>query len=254
MAVAAPDAEPAPDAGRSANLIELCRVTKTYRKGGAVISVLDRVNLRIPAGRFLSVVGPSGSGKSTLLHLLGGLDTADSGEVRVAGARLSEMSERDRTVWRSRSVGFVFQQYHLIPVLTAGENVDLPLRLFRMDRRERRRRVAHVLDLVDLSDRCGHRPAQLSGGQEQRVAIARAVVTDPPLILADEPTGDLDADSAAQVMGLLALLSREMGKTIVMVTHDPRAAAFSSQRHRLDRGTLQELPPADDGFGNGRPA
>ncbi len=224
-------------------LVALVGVTKTYQKGGAVISVLDRLNLSMPAGQFLSVVGPSGTGKSTLLHLLGGLDTADAGDVQVAGENLNEMSEARRTVWRSRNVGFVFQQYHLIPVLTAAENIDLPLRLFRMDRRERRRRVELALDLVGLADRAAHRPGQLSGGQEQRVAIARAVITDPALILADEPTGDLDVDSAVQVMGLLSLLSREMGKTIVMVTHDTRAAAFSTRSCRLDNGKLEELPP-----------
>ena len=225
-------------------LVALSGVTKTYRKGGAVISVLDRLDLSMPAGQFLSVVGPSGTGKSTLLHLLGGLDTVDAGDVQVAGENLNEMSEARRTVWRSRNVGFVFQQYHLIPVLTAAENIDLPLRLFRMDRRERRRRVELALDLVGLADRASHRPGQLSGGQEQRVAIARAVITDPALILADEPTGDLDVDSAVQVMELLSLLSREMGKTIVMVTHDARAAAFSTRSCRLDDGKLEDLPPA----------
>ncbi|MCH8805698.1 MAG: ABC transporter ATP-binding protein [Planctomycetes bacterium] len=219
-------------------LIELVDVCKSYRKGKIRINVLSNLDLTIERGRFISLLGPSGSGKSTLLNLLGGLDTADSGVVRVAGDDLTQLSEEQRTTWRSRNVGFVFQQYHLIPVLSAAENVEMPLRLFRMGRRERRRRVALALDLVGLADRAAHRPGQLSSGQEQRVAIARAFITDPKLILADEPTGDLDAENAEQITELLGVLSREIGKTIVMVTHDPRAAACASRELHLDKGVL----------------
>ena len=217
--------------------IRLMRVHKSYCKGRLRVPVLDDLTLSIPSGEFAGMLGPSGSGKTTLLNLIGGLDVVDSGQVFVAGQSLSRMNEAGRTRWRRRHVGFVFQQHHLIPVLTAAENVELPLRLFRMTRRERRRRAAVALDIVGLTDRATHRPAQLSGGQEQRVAIARAVITDPPLLLADEPTGDLDSDSAEQIMTLLSQLNQVLNKTIVMVTHDPRAMSYCS-----DVIDLQERP------------
>jgi putative ABC transport system ATP-binding protein len=183
-------------------------------------------------------MGPSGSGKSTLLHLIGGLDSPTSGSIRVGNSHLETMSERQRTAWRSRNVGFIFQMYHLVPVLTAAQNVELPLLLFKMPSNERHKRVTTALDIVGLSDRMDHRPNQLSGGQEQRVAIARAIVTDPQLILADEPTGDLDAKTSEEILGLLNVLNGEFGKTIVMVTHDPRAAAHGQRTLHLDKGAL----------------
>jgi len=230
----------------SAADIELVDLHKHYRKGRIDIPALDGLSLTIDAGSFVAIMGPSGSGKSTLLHLIGGLDSADSGLIRVGEHRLDRMSERELTAWRSRHVGFIFQMYHLVPVLTAAQNVELPLLLFRMPARERRRRVATALEVVGLADRMDHRPNQLSGGQEQRVAIARAIVTDPDVILADEPTGDLDARTSQEILQLLSLLNAEFGKTIVMVTHDPRAAAFGQRVLHLDKGVLDrdELNPA----------
>ncbi len=230
----------------SAADIELVDLHKHYRKGRIDIPALDGLSLTIDAGSFVAIMGPSGSGKSTLLHLIGGLDSADSGIIRVGEYRLDQMSERELTAWRSRHVGFIFQMYHLVPVLTAAQNVELPLLLFRMPARERRRRVATALEVVGLADRMDHRPNQLSGGQEQRVAIARAIVTDPDVILADEPTGDLDARTSQEILQLLSLLNAEFGKTIVMVTHDPRAAAFGQRILHLDKGVLDrdELNPA----------
>ena len=188
-------------------------------------------------------MGPSGSGKSTLLHLVGGLDAPTSGAVRVGEAQLESMSERGLTEWRSRHVGFIFQMYHLVPVLTAAQNVELPLLLFKMGGEERRRRVETALEVVGLADRTDHRPNQLSGGQEQRVAIARAIVTDPDVILADEPTGDLDAKTSTEILRLLSLLNEDFGKTIVMVTHDPRAAAYAHRILHLDKGVLDRDEP-----------
>ncbi len=230
----------------SAADIELVDLHKHYRKGRIDIPALDGLSLTIDAGSFVAIMGPSGSGKSTLLHLIGGLDSADRGVIRVGEHRLDQMSERELTAWRSRHVGFIFQMYHLVPVLTAAQNVELPLLLFRMPARERRRRVATALEVVGLADRMDHRPNQLSGGQEQRVAIARAIVTDPDVILADEPTGDLDARTSQEILQLLSLLNAEFGKTIVMVTHDPRAAAFGQRILHLDKGVLDrdELNPA----------
>ncbi len=222
----------------SAADIELVDLHKHYRKGRIDIPALDGLSLTIDAGSFVAIMGPSGSGKSTLLHLIGGLDSADSGIIRVGEYRLDRMSERQLTAWRSRHVGFIFQMYHLVPVLTAAQNVELPLLLFRMPARERRKRVATALEVVGLADRMDHRPNQLSGGQEQRVAIARAIVTDPDVILADEPTGDLDARTSQEILQLLSLLNAEFGKTIVMVTHDPRAAAFGQRILHLDKGVL----------------
>jgi putative ABC transport system ATP-binding protein len=218
--------------------IELRQVRKVYYKERIEIPVLERLDLEVAAGEFVVLMGPSGSGKSTLLHLIGGLDTPTAGTVRVGDSHLESMSERQLTAWRSRNVGFIFQMYHLVPVLTAAQNVELPLLLFRMSAAERRKRVATALNVVGLTDRTDHRPNQLSGGQEQRVAIARAIVTDPRLILADEPTGDLDARTSEEILGLLNVLNTEFGKTILMVTHDPRAAAHGRRRLHLDKGAL----------------
>jgi putative ABC transport system ATP-binding protein len=218
--------------------IDLKDIHKVYRKGRIDIPVLNGLNLDVAAGEFVVLMGPSGSGKSTLLHLIGGLDLPTSGSVRVGGAELHRMSERDLTAWRSRHVGFIFQMYHLVPVLTAAQNIELPLLLFKMSARERRERVFTALSVVGLSDRMDHRPNQLSGGQEQRVAIARAIVTDPDVILADEPTGDLDATTSEEILNLVSLLNAEFGKTIVMVTHDPRAAAHGQRILHLDKGAF----------------
>lgn len=218
--------------------IELKGVRKVYHKERIEIPVLEGLNLDVQSGEFVVLMGPSGSGKSTLLHLLGGLDSPTSGSIRVGDASLESMSERELTAWRSRNVGFIFQMYHLVPVLTAAQNVELPLLLFKMSSSERKKRVNTALSVVGLADRMDHRPNQLSGGQEQRVAIARAVVTDPQLILADEPTGDLDAEMSEEILNLLNLLNTEFRKTIVMVTHDPRAAAHGRRTLHLDKGAL----------------
>ncbi len=218
--------------------IELADVRKVYYKDRIEIRVLDGLNLTIRSGEFVALMGPSGSGKSTLLHLIGGLDSPTAGSVHVGGAALERMSERQLTTWRSQHVGFIFQMYHLVPVLTAAQNVELPLLLFHMPARERRERVATALRVVGLADRMSHRPNQLSGGQEQRVAIARAIVTDPQVILADEPTGDLDAKTSEEILSLLNLLNTEFKKTILMVTHDPRAAAHAQRSLHLDKGAL----------------
>jgi len=218
--------------------IELRSVRKVYRKGRIDIPVLEGLNLSIAPSEFIVLMGPSGSGKSTLLHLIGGLDSPTAGSVRVGDAQLEQMNERQLTAWRSRHVGFIFQMYHLVPVLTAAQNVELPLLLFRMSSAERKERVATALGVVGLADRTDHRPNQLSGGQEQRVAIARAIVTDPDVILADEPTGDLDAQTSEEILRLLEVLNSEFGKTIVMVTHDPRAAAHGQRILHLDKGAL----------------
>ncbi|MBI1825305.1 MAG: ABC transporter ATP-binding protein [Planctomycetes bacterium] len=226
--------------------IELRDVRKVYYKDRIDIPVLEGLNLSVPAGEFAVLMGPSGSGKSTLLHLIGGLDSPTSGSIRVADSNLEQMNERELTAWRSRNVGFIFQMYHLVPVLTAAQNVELPLLLFRMPSSERRKRVATALGVVGLGDRMDHRPNQLSGGQEQRVAIARAIVTDPRMILADEPTGDLDAKTSEEILNLLNTLNTEFGKTILMVTHDPRAASHGQRLLHLDKGVLErdERTPA----------
>lgn len=232
-------------------LIDLRGVTRTYRRGGEELRVLDGLDLQIDAGGFLALMGPSGSGKTTLLNLVGGLDRADAGRVAVAGEDLSALAGSDLASWRADNVGFVFQGFNLLPVLTARENVELPLLLTDLGRRERRERALHALNLVGLADRVDHRPRQLSGGQEQRVAIARAIVSDPVLILADEPTGDLDRESAEQVLGLLERLHREMGKTILMVTHDPLAAAHAERVIHLDKGRLGAVEENADAAGSG---
>ncbi|MAE75745.1 MAG: ABC transporter ATP-binding protein [Planctomycetes bacterium] len=222
--------------------IELQGVTKSYSKGEHRITPLADVTLEIKQGEFFVLLGPSGSGKTTLLNLLGGIDRPDDGTVRVNGTSLNSMGPRGLAAWRATHVGYVFQAHHLIPVLTAYENIELPLHLFTLDARQRHERVALALAAVGLTDRATHYPRQLSGGQEQRVAIARALVADPPLLICDEPTGNLDRDSAQATMHLLRRLNEERGKTLVMVTHDVNAASFGSRVLRLDKGKLLEQP------------
>jgi len=221
-------------------LIELRDVTKSYMRDAIEIPVLDRVSIAVDGGDFLGLMGPSGSGKSTLLNLLAGIDRPTSGSVRVGDTEISSLAERVLAGWRARHIGFIFQLYNLIPVLTAFENVELPLLLTNLSKPQRRDHVMTALGIVGLGDRETHYPRQLSGGQEQRVAIARAIVTDPTLLLADEPTGDLDAKSAAEVLTLLQRLNLEYKKTIVMVTHDPHAAERASHLLHLEKGTLVE--------------
>ncbi|MEZ6197044.1 MAG: ABC transporter ATP-binding protein [Planctomycetota bacterium] len=222
-------------------VIELVGVTKSYRKGEHVVTPLEDVSLEIEAGEFFVLLGPSGSGKSTLLNLLAGIDRADRGTIRIAGEDITRLGGRKLADWRARHVGYVFQHNNLIPVLTAYENVELPLGLLPLSRRERHDRVSLALSAVGLADRSHHNPSQLSGGQEQRVAIARAFVGDPPLIVADEPTGNLDEDSAGAALDLLQRFNRERGTTVVMVTHDPRAATRGTRAMRLDKGKLSPL-------------
>jgi putative ABC transport system ATP-binding protein len=225
-------------------LIELHDVTKTYRRDAEVISVLDRVSIAVDEGEFLGLMGPSGSGKSTLLNLLAGIDQPTSGAVRICGTEITRLSEGALAAWRARHIGFIFQLYNLIPVLTAFENVELPLLLTHLSKKQRREHVMVALDIVGLTERARHYPRQLSGGQEQRVAIARAIVTDPTLLLADEPTGDLDAKSGAEILMLLQRLNRDYRKTIVMVTHDPHAAERATRVLHLEKGRLAEQVPA----------
>ena len=219
-------------------LIEARGLTKEYRRGEQTVRPLDGVDLDVEAGRFVALMGPSGSGKTTLLNLIAGIDRPTAGTLRVAGADVGSLSRSELAGWRAQHVGYVFQLYNLVPVLTAYENVELPLLLFPMSRAERHRKVCFALDLVGLAERHDHFPRQLSGGQEQRVAIARAIVTDPTLIVADEPTGDLDAEAAASVLDLLSRLHRELGKTLVMVTHDPKAAGFAEDLVHLEKGRI----------------
>jgi putative ABC transport system ATP-binding protein len=221
-------------------LIELQDVTKSYQRDAIDIPVLDRVSISVPAGEYLGLMGPSGSGKSTLLNLLAGIDRPTRGTIRIGDTVTSSLSERALAPWRARHVGFIFQLYNLIPVLTAFENVELPLLLTSLSKKQRRDHVMAALGIVTLTDREKHYPRQLSGGQEQRVAIARAIVTDPTLLLADEPTGDLDAKSAGEVLTLLQRLNQEYKKTIVMVTHDPHAAERATRVLHLEKGTLVE--------------
>ena len=223
-------------------VVSLQKVTKSYSRAGTEVSVLQDLSFDIPAGTFLAIMGPSGSGKSTLLNVMAGIDRPTSGSVVVAGTRLDGLSEGALARWRARHIGYVFQTYNLIPVLTAAENVELPLALTHLTRRERADHVKTALRLVGLGDRMDHYPRQLSGGQEQRVGVARAIVSDPTMILADEPTGNLDRESADDILTLLARLNRELGKTIVMVTHDPRAAERAQMIRHLEKGVL-ELPP-----------
>ncbi len=223
----------------SQTLVIMKDVTKIFYKEATEVVALDQVDLSIHSGDFISLMGPSGSGKSTLLNLIAGIDRPTGGELRILGEDFQDMSEDDLASWRNEHIGFVFQHFNLIPVLTAFENVELPLLLTRLSRRERREHVDAALSLVGLTDRMEHYPRQLSGGQEQRVSIARAIVTDPTFILADEPTGDLDAESARDVLEILSKLNRDYGKTIIMVTHDPKAAAFASINHYLEKGRLK---------------
>jgi putative ABC transport system ATP-binding protein len=220
-------------------LVEIAHLAKSYRRGRQVVPVLADVTLSIAAGDFTALMGPSGSGKSTLLNLIAGLDKPDRGVLRVAGLDITTLSEPELAAWRASHVGFIFQFYNLMPVLSALENVELPLLLTDLSRRERRERAAMTLQMVGLGDRMDHRPGELSGGQQQRVAIARAIVTDPTLIAADEPTGDLDRVSAAEILNLMQRLNRELGKTIVMVTHDAHAAQQARTVIELDKGELQ---------------
>ena len=220
------------------SLVEIRDLHKVYYRGGERIDVLQGVNLEIPQGEFLALMGPSGSGKTTLLNLMGGLDTPSQGSLTVGGDRIDRLSGGKLSAWRARHVGFVFQLYNLLPVLTAARNVELPLLLTKLGKAERRKRVQVALSVVGLADRANHYPRQLSGGQEQRVGIARAIVTDPTLLLCDEPTGDLDRKAGDEVLDLLQALNREHGKTIVMVTHDPHAAARAGRTLHLEKGQL----------------
>jgi putative ABC transport system ATP-binding protein len=230
-------AETAP-AARAAPIIAIRDLRKVYRREKQEITVLDGIDLDVPEGAFEALMGPSGSGKTTLLNLIAGIDAPTSGSIRVAGQEIGSLPEGRRAQWRAQNIGFIFQFYNLMPVLTAAENVELPLLLTRLARKERQRRVEIALKLVGLSDRLDHTPRQLSGGQQQRVAIARAIVSDPKIIVADEPTGDLDRKSAEEVLALLRTLNETLGKTIVMVTHDPHAAEAAKVHRRLDKGLL----------------
>jgi putative ABC transport system ATP-binding protein len=226
-----------------APIVRIRSLVKEYRRGAEVVRVLDGLSLDIATGDFVALMGPSGSGKSTLLNLIGGLDRPTAGTLEVAGLRVDHLGDAALARWRSGHVGFVFQMYNLLPVLSAERNVELPLLLHELTREQRSRRVAAALKLVGLSDRAKHRPRELSGGQEQRVGIARAIVTDPTLLLCDEPTGDLDRKSGDEVLDLLQALNREQGKTIVMVTHDPHAAERAHRTVHLDKGLLREEAP-----------
>jgi putative ABC transport system ATP-binding protein len=220
------------------NIVSIRNVNKSYRRGAQTVPVLEDITFEICDGEFLALMGPSGSGKSTLLNILAGIDKADSGTVTIGGVDISTLSETDLAQWRAVNVGFIFQFYNLMPVLTAYENVELPLLLTGLSRRERREHVEMALAVVNLQDRMDHYPSQLSGGQQQRVAIARAVVTDPTILVADEPTGDLDRVSAEDVLGLMGRLNKEFGKTIIMVTHDPRAAERARLVRHLEKGVM----------------
>jgi putative ABC transport system ATP-binding protein len=219
-------------------IVQIRELSKIYAQGEIQVIALDRISLDIAAGEFLALMGPSGSGKSTLLHIIAGVDRPTSGECRVQGVNVTRLDESALADWRNQNVGFIFQTFNLIPVLTAAENVELPLLLTRLGRAQRRKQAAIALELVGLADRSKHLPRQLSGGQEQRVAIARALVTDPALIVADEPTGNLDSQSAHDVLGVLQSLRQDAGKTIIMVTHDPKAAAFGTRQIHLEKGEL----------------
>jgi putative ABC transport system ATP-binding protein len=221
------------------SMVDVKVVRKVYYRDSQEIPVLDGINLQVPEGEFVALMGPSGSGKTTLLNLIAGIDRPTSGQVVVAGTDVAQLSESDLAKWRSQNVGFIFQFYNLIPVLSATENVELPLLLTRLSKKERRERAITALKVVGLADRAHHYPRQLSGGQEQRVAIARAIVGDPKVLVADEPTGDLDAKSAEEILALMESLNRDFKKTIVMVTHDPRAAERAHIQHHLEKGVLK---------------
>jgi putative ABC transport system ATP-binding protein len=223
-------------------LVSIRNVVKGYVRGKQRVEVLHGINLEVDSGEFLALMGPSGSGKTTLLNLIGGLDRPDRGEITVGSERIDRMSSGQLAKWRARHVGFIFQFYNLLPVLTAERNVEVPLLLTRLSAKERRRNVYAALELVGLADRAKHKPSELSGGQQQRVAIARALVADPTLLVCDEPTGDLDRETSESILGLLQLLNKKQGKTIVMVTHDPRAAEHASRRLYVDKGVLVATP------------
>ena len=222
------------------SMIECRGISKSYRKGNNTVTPLEALDLTVRKGEFLALMGPSGSGKTTLLNLLSGIDSPTSGSLTIAGTNVATLSRRDLTKWRAKHVGYIFQLYHRVPVLTAFENVELPLLLDSISKKERHAKGQAALELVGLSDRMHHTPAELSGGQEQRVAIARAIVADPPLLVADEPTGDLDRESATRILDLLRELAREHQKTIVMVTHDAKAAAAADRTLHLEKGQLLE--------------
>jgi putative ABC transport system ATP-binding protein len=221
-------------------LIDIRELSKVYERGKQKVEVLHHINLGIADGDFLALMGPSGSGKTTLLNLIGGLDTPTGGSISIAGQRIDQLGAGALAKWRAANVGFVFQFYNLMPMLTAQRNVELPLLLTKLSAAQRRKNASIALQLVGLTDRGSHKPSELSGGQQQRVAIARAIVSDPTLLVCDEPTGDLDRQSAEDVLGLLRQLNREHGKTIVMVTHDPKAAEYANHTLHLDKGTLVE--------------
>ena len=225
-------------------LVEIRNLSKVYERGRQKVEVLHHVNLDIGKGDFLALMGPSGSGKSTLLNLIGGLDSPTEGSLSIAGKRIDNLGEGALARWRASNVGFVFQFYNLMPMLSARKNVELPLLLTRLGSAQRKRNAGIALDLVSLSDRATHKPTELSGGQQQRVAIARAIVSDPTLLVCDEPTGDLDRQSAEDILTLLQQLNREHGKTIIMVTHDPKAAEYAQRTLHLDKGTLVERAEA----------
>lgn len=222
----------------SSDIVTIRNVTKSYRRGNQLVPVLEDISFDIRSGEFLALMGPSGSGKSTLLNLIAGIDQVDSGSIIIGGCEITTLNETQLAEWRAVNVGFVFQFYNLIPVLTAYENVELPLLLTRLSRRERREHVEAALEVVSLTDRMDHRPSQLSGGQQQRVAIARAIVTDPAILVADEPTGDLDRVSAGEILSLMDHLVQDFHKTIIMVTHDPRAAEKAHSIRHLEKGLL----------------
>ena len=232
------------DPASSTPLVQIRHLSKSYRRGSQRVPVLTDINLSIASGDFVAMMGPSGSGKTTLLNLIAGIDKPDGGELLVAGEDITRLGETELAGWRARTIGFVFQFYNLMPVLTALENVELPLLLTGLSRAQRRTRAELMLELVGLADRMEHNPNELSGGQQQRVAIARALVTDPILIIADEPTGDLDRASAAEILKLLDRLNIELGKTIAMVTHDPRAAEVAHHLIYLDKGQLTDTSPS----------
>jgi putative ABC transport system ATP-binding protein len=223
------------------SIVSVRSLSKSYTRGKEKLTVLANLNLDVETGEFLALMGPSGSGKTTLLNIIGGLDQGDAGEVTVAGERLDKLSSGKLARWRARHVGFIFQFYNLLPLLSAERNVDVPLLLTNLSSKQRKQNVAAALQLVGLADRAKHRPNELSGGQQQRVAIARALVSDPDLLVCDEPTGDLDRETSQSVLELLKLLNREHGKTIIMVTHDPRAAGFASRILHMDKGELVDI-------------
>lgn len=222
------------------DLITLTNIAKSYKRGKESIAIFDRLTMSIPQGDFVAMMGPSGSGKTTLLNLIGGTDRCDGGEIVFDGTRIDKLNEGQLAAWRAANVGFVFQFYNLMPVLTAAQNVELPLMLTNLSAKKRRENVETALKIVELADRAKHKPKELSGGQQQRVAIARAIVSDPKLLLCDEPTGDLDRATADEILRTLQTLNRELGKTIVMVTHDPEAAKYANRTLHLDKGRFVE--------------